>query len=448
VHSLGTASRIISVFMLASLILVARPGTSHAFDVQAPMTGYTGDAFADLVVGVPGEDIPDPPSSIEDAGMIHMIYGFPMGLNAQGNQTFHQDTDWVEDQAEEDDQMGSALASGDFNGDGNFDIAIGIPYEDIVVGATTQVNAGAVHVLYGSDTGGLSVAADQFWNQASLYLEGSAEYNDQFGRALAVGNFNGDDYDDLAIGIPYEDFESSPPTIENAGSVIVMYGSASGLSPTAVLPDQMWYQGNGIADSVEDYDWFGFALAAGDFDNDNYDDLAIGAPGEDSEAAGKDDIGVVHVLYGTASGLSATGNQQWEQYDWGGSAESEAYDHFGWSLAVGNFIAYGYDDLAIGVPDENIEGSPNVTDAGAVNILYGSASGLTDTGVDFLYQDGSFVKEEAEYLDRFGYTLATVDFNGSGIDSLAVGVPDENLGEPLVTDAGAVHVVIYQTFTG
>ncbi len=375
--------------------------------------------------------------------MLNVIYGSALGLEALHNQTFTQDMDYSQDQAEADDQFGTALASGDFNGDCHFDVAVGVPMENITTAVGPQTSAGAVHVIYGSPSRGLSPVGSQFWHQDSQGIEGSAEYNDQFGRVLAVGNFNGDDYDDLAVGIPFEDYESTS-TIENAGSVIVLYGSLGGLSPSAVLPDQMWYQGgNGITDHVENYDWFGYALAAGDFDSDDYDDLAVGAPGEDSEGpSGKDDIGVVHVLYGSSSGLSGDRDQQWEQYDWD-PGESEAYDRFGKSLAAGKFMWITHDALAVGVPDEDIEVSPTLTvvDAGAVNILYGSASGLKDDTVDFLYQDSGYIEETAEFADHFGLSLAAVDFGGLGMDNLVVGVPDENLGDPLVNDAGAVHVL-------
>jgi len=127
---LRTASTL-SLLILVGIVSVASAGNSHTIQNLAPTTGYTGNAFADLVVGVLGEDIPDGMSQISDAGLIHVIYGFPSGLGPGDSEIFHQNTAWAEDDAEAGDNFGSALASGDFNGDGNYDIAIGVPYEDI-----------------------------------------------------------------------------------------------------------------------------------------------------------------------------------------------------------------------------------------------------------------------------------------------------------------------------
>src|SRR6266540_1033531 len=79
-------------------------------------------------------------------------------------------------------------------------------------------------------------------------------------------DFNGDGFGDLAIGVSYEDVG----TIENAGAVEVIYGSASGLSATA-KPDQFWTQNSpDVNDKAETDDFFGDALTAGDFNGDGF----------------------------------------------------------------------------------------------------------------------------------------------------------------------------------
>jgi len=439
------AFQFISILILASLVLSTSIESTSAIDdlLLSAAQATKKDAFADLVVGVPGERVRVGTSMRDYAGLIHVIFGYPQGLGSQDYESWDQDMDFSQDMVESHDQFGTVLASGDFNGDGRYDVAVGIPFEDITTAAGTATTAGAVHIIYGSSTGGLTPAGNQFWHQDSPDVDGKAEYNDQFGKSLAVGNFNGDDYDDLAVGVPFEDFYSSP-TIKNGGSVIVIYGSAGGLSPSAVLPDQMWHQdsddGTKISDSVEEDDYFGCALAAGNFDGDAYDDLAIGALGEDSSS--KTDIGVVHVLYGTIGGLSGQRNQQWEQYDWS-TLESEANDNFGASLAAGDFDDDGLDDLAVGVPEEdiNISATETVEDAGAVNVFYGTSSGLDIDHMAFLYQNGTTIHDQPEYRDQFGEVLAAVDFGGTGLDSLVVGVPHEDIGEPALRDAGALHVI-------
>src|SRR5690348_6899101 len=120
-------------------------------------------------------------------------------------------------------------------------------------------------------------------------------------------DFNGDGFADLAVGVPGED----PHGIDFAGSVHVIYGSADGLDGNHPVDDQLWSQEQtGISGVGDPYDNFGSAVAAGDFDGDGFDDLAIGVPGEDLPISGQDeespDAGAVHILYGTPSGLTAT----------------------------------------------------------------------------------------------------------------------------------------------
>lgn len=65
---------------------------------------------------------------------------------------------------------------------------------------------------------------------------GALEAGDQFGFSVAVGDFNGDGYDDLATGAPDENYG----TTENAGSVIINWGSEFGLTHVGaefLLPD-------------------------------------------------------------------------------------------------------------------------------------------------------------------------------------------------------------------
>jgi subtilisin family serine protease len=172
-----------------------------------------------------------------------------------------------------------------------------------------------------------------------------------------------------------------------------------------------------------------------DFNKDGFDDTVIGAPGEDHGTT-KTDGGVVHVLYGSASGPRGVGSQMWSQDSSGIADAVEAGDRFGEATTTGDLNNDGYDDLVVGAPYEDVG---SIKDAGMIHVLLGSPSGLRSTGSTIWTSDSPSVPGNAEPADRFGATLAAGRFDASPGSDLAIGSPGEAVGS--AAKAGAVHVV-------
>jgi hypothetical protein len=72
--------------------------------------------------------------------------------------------------------------------------------------------------------------------------------------------------------------------------------------------------------------------------------------------------------------------------------------------AAGDLNGNGHEDLAAGVLLEEVG---TVSNAGAVNVLYGTAAaGLSATGNQFWHQNSAGVLDAAEPGDQFGLALA------------------------------------------
>ena len=394
--------------MILGVLLIPMIGSGPS---PAGAADFDKDGYADLAIGVKWEEV----GGHYRAGAVNILYGTANGISAADDQFWTQDDLYTADGSENIDYFGQVLAAGDFNGDGAADLAVGVPGQDV----DGKLDSGAVQILYGTSPQGFVPTGTQLWHQDSLSVAGYAEEADLFGSALAVGDFDGDGHDDLAVGVFGEDIGAE----DSAGAVNVLYGSATGLS---AYGNQIWYEGhNGLDGVAEADDWFGAALAAGDFDGDGRDDLAIGIKSEDAGLIS--DAGRVVVLYGTATGLSAAGSQSWDD-DVHDVVESK--DYFGETLATGDFDGDGYADLAIGAPREDLV---LTLDAGRVVILYGSPGGLTSEG------NQGFCLQDYTANDRYAHALAAGDFNGDGFDELAVGIPYEDwyaLG-----DIGAVEIL-------
>lgn len=413
---------LIKTLLLASGLVLAAASTASA---EPTASGdFNGDGQSDLAIGAPMDSV----SGHDAAGAVNVIYGSrARGLREDRDDEFTQDTPGVIATAEPNDRFGSTVATGDFDCDGYADLAVGAPGEDL----GGLANTGAVSVLYGS-RGGLTTR-DTFFDQGYGDIPGTREAEQDFGAALAVGDFDDNGCADLAVGVPDDSVGGAP----GAGAVDVLYGTRRGLRAG---PDQLWTQNtSGVKGLAGSFHRFGHSLAAADFDGDGDDDLAIGLPGGRINGVR---AGAVTVLYSSRGRLRQEGDQLWSQGAAGIKGGPEASDGFGWSLATGDVDQDGDVELAIGVPFEDLGG---VRDAGAVNLLYSGRRGLKRADT-MLSQASPGIKGALETGDRFGYTLASADFDNDYEDDLAVGAPTEDIGE--IADAGAVNVVYGSERTG
>ena len=120
-------------------------------------------------------------------------------------------------------------------------MVVGVGYEDLQIDQVNRQDTGVVNIIYGSQGSGLSATGNQVWHQDSPGILGVAEKFDRFSyRDVATGDFDGDGFDDLVVGIPEEDLQIDQENIEDTGVVNVIYGSqGSGLSATG---NQVWHQ--------------------------------------------------------------------------------------------------------------------------------------------------------------------------------------------------------------
>ena len=270
---------------------------------------------------------------------------------------------------------------GDFNGDGYADLAV-------------NDGGSSVSVYYGGpngiDTRDPQVLTPQTPGMPSQLAPGCADCG--FGLSLVAGAFNGSGYSELAIGVPGYGY---PSYSMGDGAVVVLQGGPAGLTTNGskfiAAPSSLTLGGTTSATG------FGWSLASADFNHDGYADLVIGSPFATDGSANR--AGAVTIMYGSASGLTSA-QKVVNQATVGIAGPAAAYDDgFGWELAVGDFKHNGFSDVAIAVPHED----------GDV-VLYGSATGLTMAGSQYLQGAGGQA-----------YQVAAGDFNGNGYDDLAVG---------------------------
>jgi len=278
-----------------------------------------GDGFDDFLIGATGND-----DGGGDAGQTYLILGRASGWAKNRRLHTANASFWGEDMT---DDSGYALSgAGDVNGDG---------YDDFIIGAYGNgegvVGAGQTYLIFGKASGwamdtDLSTANASFWGEDML---------DGSGRTVAgAGDVNGDGFDDIIIGAYGDDDGGS-----YAGQTYLILGKASGW---AMDTDLSTADASFRGESMGDYSGFSVA-GAGDINGDGYDDIIIGAYGDDDGGA---DAGQTYLILGKASGWAMDTDLSTADASFWGEVPG-AYS--GVMVAgAGDVNGDGYDDILIG----------------------------------------------------------------------------------------------------
>jgi hypothetical protein len=408
-------------------------GVSH-FD----LADTDGDQYADLVAvresgtvtvyrgGVNGLAQDLPPRGFDfDGDGIEDVLVASRGLSASGDADFRFNIGFGGTRrrvtVRQQDLSGtSEFQSFGFFGYGDFDGscrpgAAGPCDDEIIVGAPRKDVAGV------TDAGSLFYVkfdgAQRELNRSNLAAPPTGI---GLGEGFAVGDFNGDGFDDVAAAVL---------TLGEApSSIFVLYGGEGGLSASS--PSET-LQPTDFGLTGDPADWFGVGLTAGDFNCDGIEDLAVGAPRMAVGAAA--DAGAVIVVYGRAGKLRGAPWARFDKTTAGVPGDPATADEFGLHLAAGNFngdVSGGNAcvDLAVGAAGDG--------GSGAVYVLRGGTSGLTGSGAQRLAQGDHGIAGTPESGDLFGWSLAITRANNDAFDDLLVGAPDDQ------GMTGTVHVLL------
>jgi hypothetical protein len=303
-----------------------------------------GDGFTDLLVGAPQEN--------DLAGAAYLYLGGLGGVSGTPDAYFRG-------LRANGDFGGAVAATGDVNGDGLSDFAIGASRDNF-----EGTNSGTVSIYLGAKSGAFKVGPTIV-----------STFNDGVGKTLAsAGDLNGDGFADLAAGALGE---------MNFGSVYVYLGGPV----FDVIPD-LKVPGN------VSQDFEGASLVSADFNEDGFSDLVVGVP------AYMADMKTGHVyLYAGGESLDRNPDLTFE-----GQSIS---DKLGYSVSAGDLNGDGYKDLVFG--------AVSTSGLGRTEIHFGQPNELVSL------TDGGPLRGRTT-MDLYGASVsAGGDFNGDGLDDVVVG---------------------------
>jgi hypothetical protein len=395
---------------------------------QATVGDLNDDGRLDLIIAAPWDGlVRERGESDYFPGTVYVVFGGPWfdQVVSAGMEQLDGTNGFAIEGLDSGGHFGRSVVSGfDWNADGIDDMAVGASLGRV----DSVIEGGQVFVIFGHESIGLSGHFDlaALDGTSGFVIDGIATL-DHLGRSLAAGDFNADDWPDLAIGAT----GFTLPGRSEAGQVFVVFGGpgvgAGGSFDLTTLDGTNGFVVNGIA---EDDDSSRALTNPGDLNNDGVDDLAMGAWGADP--SGWSNAGQSYVLFG-GPGIGGDGvieladldgtngfviNGPWPnahayQVSAGGDVNGDAIA----DLVVGHEAVGGYQARSA-----VIFGGPGVGSTGVVDIatlawpagVQVVGAGYHGAGVRDINDDGlgevALFHEQASPLGRFEAGIVKVVF--------------------------------------
>lgn len=395
-------------------MMITGEATNNYFNFSASNAGdVNGDGYSDLVMGAYGN------TSSTGRAYLHM-YGMKGVLYPKLTMTGEFNNNY----------FGYCVSSaGDVNNDGYDDVAVGAYVFDLTF-------TGRVYIYYGGQS--MNTVADVILNGENV--------NNYFGYSISpAGDVNNDNYDDVIVGAYGYGTNQGRSYIYFGGAAmnnvadVTMWGTFQSVNfgisvsnaddvnndnyddviigastiNTNTGRAYIYYGGasmNNIADvtligeTTESY--FGESVAcAGNVNNDNYSDVIVGAKGYSSNT------GRAYIYYGGASmdpNIDVTLNGE------------TANSYFGFDVSTAGDVNKDiYSDVIVGAYGHN-------SSRGKVYVYYGGASMNSTVDVTFLGENAN---------DFFGHSLCNAgDINKDGYSDIMIGA------EQYASSTGKVYI--------
>ncbi|NJO98095.1 MAG: hypothetical protein HC764_20600 [Pleurocapsa sp. CRU_1_2] len=417
------------------LIIPGKTEGDRLGEAVASAGDLNGDGINDLVVTAPNAGIPntdeDSYYDSDRRGQAYVVFGTRNSNNSQIDlDSLNGSNGFKVSGIDAANQLGSAVSTGDINGDGIDDLVLGAPGAGQTVsryGYSYSENNGEAYVIFGTSKGFQADFNLQSLNGSNGFILKGIDASDLLGTAItSAGDINDDGIDDLAVsatggGRPVTNRNGFTQS-DRRGEVYILFGKKNGFDARINLFNLNGSNGF-IVDGKDANDSLGSALSnAGDIDGDGIDDLIIGAsnggnvlnsPFADGDS---DQRGEIYVVFG-----SKKFNSRFSVGDRFTLTGVGIEDNLGTAVTnAGDLNGDGIDDLVLGAANASFDGE--YTQEGQVYVLFGRQDGFgTQFNLNSLNGNNGFSLAGVDTGDGLGNAVSAGDFNGDGIDDLLVG---------------------------